>query len=186
MKTSSKTISVVALLVGTATCSFGALKPCGFMTDGKESRFVFADTESGKRYTWIAVGQSFWDYSVVGFDQKQEILLIRRGREIIPLGLKTTNVIDVGKQAAAKPVIISIAGYAPIFVTDDPALLPALNEKLSDIARTVPPPTVTIRAPKDAEISRVRAVAKLVRTSGLTRINFAMGQTNEKVGVLLK
>ena len=186
MTITSKYFSGVALILITSACSFGALKPCGFITDGKESRFVFADTESGKRLTWIAVGQSFWDYTVVGFDQKQEILFIKRGQEVIPLGLKTENVIEVTNPSNSKPVLVSMPGRDAISVTDDVGALNELKERLSRLASVAPESVVTIQVPTDSEISRIRAVARLVRASGLKRINFALGQTSEKIGLLLK
>jgi biopolymer transport protein ExbD len=83
-------------------------------------------------------------------------------------------------------VLISIPGHQSFSVTDDATLLNRITESLAAIATQTPAPIVTIYAPKDTDVSRIRAAAKMVRAAGLTRINFALGQRNDRPGVLLK
>jgi hypothetical protein len=83
----SITAALLVTSVGHATLEFSA-----YARIGRESEFVVTDLEAGKSSAWIALGQTFSGYTLVAFDEKKQVLSVRKDNAITELVLKPASV----------------------------------------------------------------------------------------------
>jgi hypothetical protein len=83
---------ILALLAVTSSTCFAELEFSGYIKFGEKSKFVLTDTERKKTSDWLNLGQSFEDSTPIAFDQKKEILSVRKGDLIVKLPLKPSHV----------------------------------------------------------------------------------------------
>jgi biopolymer transport protein ExbD len=169
----SKTRCTIVAMLITAGPLFGAVEFCGLMSGSGSTRFVIADATSGRRSEWIEVGQTFEDYTIVGFDGKEEFLSVRRGTETIRLPLKTAKATEGGASESQRLIMILIDGCGSISVRNDPDGIEALKAELRRVAAIVPQPPVRIHAGSQTEFERVRSVLELLRECGITKFSIA-------------
>lgn len=64
----------------------------GYIKAGAETKFVLADAAAGKTSDWLAVGATFGDYKITGFDPRTETLAVTRNGMAARLTLKSAQV----------------------------------------------------------------------------------------------
>lgn len=63
----------------------------GYLTIAGQTRFAVTDAENGKVW-WLANGQTLPDFTVTGFDSKEEVLSLKTAAGIVRLRLKDSKV----------------------------------------------------------------------------------------------
>jgi hypothetical protein len=86
----------IALLWCSTTVSSATLEFSAYIQSGAAPRFVITDVEEKTSSGWIAIGQSFKGHTLVAFDQKREVLSVKKEEATLELRLKESRVQDVG------------------------------------------------------------------------------------------
>ena len=111
---------MLALLLAHPLAAFGTIEFCGFMSDSRAVRFVLTDSDTGVRSTWLGVGELFQGYTIMEFNIKSEVLVVRRDPETLRLPLQTSKIREGQSAPSPSIVIVSIGGQSSISVRHDP------------------------------------------------------------------
>src|SRR5215217_1415768 len=83
------TLGMVAL--GASSACFAELEFVGYTKTEKELKFVLWDLEEKRTSSWMSLGQSFQNYTLVAFDQKNETLSMKKDAITIELTLTVSQ-----------------------------------------------------------------------------------------------
>lgn len=85
---------LVALMCALACMSLRAeVELTGYLITGSQAKFVLRDAETGKTSDWLAVGDTFQDYTIADFDPVQEVVALEKAGERRSLRMKPGAVV---------------------------------------------------------------------------------------------
>lgn len=88
-------IIMVALALLSPAISRAAIEFAGYMKiAGDTPKFVLLDSNDRNASGWIAIGQAFKEHTIVGFDQKKEVLSVRKGEVVFNLPLNAPRIAE--------------------------------------------------------------------------------------------
>lgn len=163
-------ISRFAACIALATAwASGALEFAGYMYIGEQSRFVIKDVEQSRSSGWVAIGDSFGEYTLLGFDRNTDVLSLGTANAVIHLRLKASRV------AAANSMTLAISRRLDVSVRDDGQIVmlgrtvdaAALRAELTRVATVEPQPVIAVSYPRQSGESGLRTILNACRTIGL-------------------
>lgn len=165
------------LLLLTAMALRAELTFEGYMANAEGTRFVLS-VEKQRTSGWLSLGQSFGGYVLRNFDPATESLTVERDGKLQRLRLvdgRVRSTSDDESAPAARPIWVMIGQQERISLSNDPAMLKALEERLATVTAMSPQPIVSVRVRSaTAPFSLVSAVLEVLKTAGIKKYSISI------------
>ena len=89
-------IKFIAFILVSIAAARADLEFTGFFATSKESVYMLTDKKSNHTSGWLKVGDSFEGYTIEAFEKDNDVLVLRRGPNVLRLPIRQSKVKDSG------------------------------------------------------------------------------------------